>query len=137
MKIERIEKPRPVIPTASMADIAFLLIIFFMLTTVFRKEKGLKTLQFPQAEQTQRIKKHKHLAYIWISNRGDIFVHDLPADTNFIKREFQQLVFEDPQLLTMIMADKRVEYRYVNMVTEALRSAKALRVSFRTDFEKK
>ncbi|MEO0279951.1 MAG: biopolymer transporter ExbD [candidate division WOR-3 bacterium] len=137
MKIERIERPRAVIPTASMADIAFLLIIFFMLTTVFRKEKGLKTLQFPQAEQTQRIKKHKHLSYVWISNRGDIFVHDLPTDTSFIKREFQQLVFEDPQLLTMIMADKRVEYRYVNMVIEALRSAKALRVSFRTDFEKK
>lgn len=30
------------IPTASMADIAFLLIIFFMLTTVFATEKGLQ-----------------------------------------------------------------------------------------------
>jgi len=37
MKIKRIGKPKVIIPTASMADIAFLLIIFFMLTTVFRK----------------------------------------------------------------------------------------------------
>ncbi|MEN3043858.1 MAG: biopolymer transporter ExbD [Candidatus Hydrothermales bacterium] len=137
MKIEKIAKPKVVIPTASMADIAFLLIIFFMLTTVFRKERGLKVIQFPQAEQTQRIKKHKHLAYIWISSNGDIFVHDLPVDTSYIEKEFRRLMFEDPQLLTMIMADKRVKYKYVNMVTESLREAKALRISFRTDFEKK
>ena len=38
------------IPTSSMADIAFLLIIFFMVTAVFSATKGL-TFALPKEEQ--------------------------------------------------------------------------------------
>ena len=40
MKFKR-ERPSDEIPTSSMADIAFLLLIFFLVTTVFPKDKGL------------------------------------------------------------------------------------------------
>lgn len=43
MKVTR-KKEEPEIPTASMADIAFLLIVFFMLTTVFSANKGIEHL---------------------------------------------------------------------------------------------
>ena len=49
MKIQ-IKKEEPEIPTASMADIAFLLIVFFMLTTVFSANKGMEHILPPQEE---------------------------------------------------------------------------------------
>ena len=41
------------IPTSSLADIAFLLLIFFMVTTVFRKEKK-REIEWVQAEATEQ-----------------------------------------------------------------------------------
>jgi biopolymer transport protein ExbD len=53
-KIERKTKVATEIPNASMSDIAFLLLIFFMVSTTFVKEKGLK-VNLPQAEAIQKI----------------------------------------------------------------------------------
>ena len=41
-------KPTAEIPTSSMADIAFLLIVFFMLTTVFAADRGVNHKNPPQ-----------------------------------------------------------------------------------------
>jgi biopolymer transport protein ExbD len=49
------EKEDPEIPTASMADIAFLLIVFFMLTTVFSANKGMEHILPPQEEDSDTI----------------------------------------------------------------------------------
>ena len=40
MKVSK-KKTEPEIPTASMADIAFLLIVFFMITSVFSVARGM------------------------------------------------------------------------------------------------
>ena len=52
MKVLRKEPSEAEIPTASMADIAFLLIIFFMVTTVFSATKGLE-FKLPKEDQDQ------------------------------------------------------------------------------------
>ena len=54
MKI-RNKKEEPEIPTASMADIAFLLIVFFMLTTVFSANKGMEHILPPKDEESDTI----------------------------------------------------------------------------------
>lgn len=49
MNVKRSEKA-PEIPTSSMADIAFLLIVFFMVTTVFSANKGMEHVLPPEQE---------------------------------------------------------------------------------------
>uniref|UniRef100_A0A7V3ZSU9 Biopolymer transporter ExbD n=1 Tax=candidate division WOR-3 bacterium TaxID=2052148 RepID=A0A7V3ZSU9_UNCW3 len=134
MKIKRIGKPKVIIPTASMADIAFLLIIFFMLTTVFRKERGQKII-LPSAKSTERILKRKHLSYIWLTKDGKIFVMDQRVSQKRISYDFRLRVLEDPNLIVMLMFDKNVKYLYVDSILEALREARALRVTFSTEFK--
>ena len=51
MKLKKIEGPSEQIPTSSMADIAFLLIVFFMMTSVFSADKGMEHLLPPEIEQ--------------------------------------------------------------------------------------
>ena len=46
------------VPTSSMADIAFLLLVFFMVTTIFRLEDGLK-ITLPDATELQTIPREK------------------------------------------------------------------------------
>jgi biopolymer transport protein ExbD len=67
MKLVR-EKVEATIPTASMADIAFLLLIFFMVTTTFRAETGLQVI-IPQVEAAEKMPT-KDLSHIWISKNG-------------------------------------------------------------------
>ena len=122
---------RAYIPTASMSDIAFLLIIFFMTVTVFRKAKGLP-VELPSAKTTERILKQRDLAYIWISKDGKVSVDDNLVSSKRISPIFRTKISENPSLITSIKADKGVPYRYVYDVMEALREANALRIIFST-----
>ena len=58
MRILATKKPEPVIPVAAMSDIAFLLIIFFMVTTVFLREGHIK-FKLPAAEETVQTRTEK------------------------------------------------------------------------------
>lgn len=129
MRIKRRITPKAVIPTASMSDIAFLLIIFFMTVTVFRKARGLP-VQLPYAKTTERILKQRDLAYIWISKDGKVSVDDNIVSPKRVALIFRTKVSENPSLITSIKADKNVPYKYVHEVMEALREANALRVLF-------
>lgn len=66
MKLPR-KKEQPEIPTASMADIAFLLIVFFMLTTVISATKGIEHI-LPQQDQDQTdVLEHEDSVYIKVN----------------------------------------------------------------------
>ena len=62
------------IPTASMADIAFLLIIFFMTTTIFASEKGLKMLLPEKGEQVKIAS--RNIMQILVSPEGKVLVEE-------------------------------------------------------------
>ena len=66
-----------IIPTASMADITFLLIIFFMVGTVFNVEKGIE-MSLPQSTVQQDISEENVI--ISIDVKGKLFVDGEPAD---------------------------------------------------------
>src|SRR5690606_8512027 len=67
------------IPTSSLADIAFLLLIFFMVTTVFQQGRD-RPIQWPQAEAAQKIdEKQKNILNIWMERNGTVFINDQPV----------------------------------------------------------
>ena len=131
MRLKRKKELRAKIPTASMSDIAFLLIIFFMTVTVFRKAKGLP-VQLPFAKATERILKQRDLAFIWIGKNGKVSVDDNIVPPERVVPIFRAKVAENPALVVSIKADRNVQYKYVYKVMEALREARALRVVFAT-----
>ncbi len=123
------------IPTASMSDIAFLLLIFFMVSTTFRKEVGLKVI-LPEARATEKLTRTRDISHIYIAKDGKISVDDKIVTPDVVKIAYARKVQEKPELIVSIKADKRVKYDYVDKVIEALRDAKALRVVFATDYKK-
>ena len=63
MKFNRKSKVQSVIPTASMADISFLLLVFFMVSTVFVRYRGLP-VTLPQAEKIEKLESRRNVISI-------------------------------------------------------------------------
>ncbi len=129
-----LRRERPEIPTASTADIAFLLIIFFMLTTVLRTEYGLK-ISVPAAESTERILKKKNILHIWIDKTGRISIDDNLLELGSVTSIVQQKVADNPDLISEILADKGVDYGRVNDVLDFLKEAGSFKILFATEYE--
>lgn len=124
------------IPDSSLADIAFLLLIFFMVTTVFRRESP-RDIERPDAAATQAVdEKRANIMHLWVEPDGSVFINDAQVPIPNIAGIVQQ-AYEDTnrQLVVAIRSDREVSYGTINQITDALRDGGALRVNFATNFE--
>jgi len=124
----------PEIPTCSMADIAFLLIIFFMLTTVFKAERGIR-VSLPTAASTKKLPK-RNIAHIWVSSDGVISIDDNIMEKSYVSAIMGRKTEINPQLIVSVLMDKAGEYGDLSDVFEELKDASALRVSLATLMER-
>ena len=131
MKFERSQNVANKVPTASMADIAFLLLIFFMTTTIFKMEDGLP-VSLPRAETAQKQKREK-IMHIWIDRAGDIAINDKIVAVKQIQDIMITMMSERPDLIVAFNADDRAPYGVVSDVMDQLKEANAIRVSFTSD----
>jgi biopolymer transport protein ExbD len=136
MKFKRKSSVGSVIPTSSMADIAFLLLIFFMVTTVFKIYHGLDVL-LPRAEATQKIETKKHLCHIWVNTRGEVSIDDMLVKVPMVYPVVLEKLRDNPRIIISLKADKSAQFGVLSDVMEELKRAQALRVNFATDKERK
>jgi biopolymer transport protein ExbD len=123
------------IPSSSLADIAFLLLIFFMVTTVFRKEKK-QTIDWVQAEATKKIdEKRKNILHIWVTGDGSVFINDRNIAESEIAAVVRPIYAQNRELVVAIRGDRDVPYSKINGITEQLQAAGAVRVTFATRLE--
>jgi biopolymer transport protein ExbD len=119
------------IPTASMADIAFLLVIFFMVTTAFSLDRT--PMELPQTVEQQQTA--KGAAIISIDEAGVIRFSEGEADTEAIDGlealtgRLHQVTARNKMHPFVIKADRRVSYRIIDGVLERLRAAGAENVA--------
>ncbi|MCK4590989.1 MAG: biopolymer transporter ExbD [Candidatus Latescibacteria bacterium] len=136
MRFERKSRVGQSIPTSSMADIAFLLLVFFMVSTVFVRYRGLPVM-LPDAEKTQKIETKRNITHIWASPAGEVMIDDmLVKDMPTLMRVVANKMQENPRIIVSIKADKRAPYGVISDVMEELRRAGALRINFATKRER-
>ena len=136
MKITRIKSLEAVIPTASMADIAFLLIVFFMITTVFQVDKTTVTL--PSSGIDTRDPTVKGSAFVVITEDGRIKISNGEEDSFLTKMEDISVyaagwMREDPEKPVVLKADGTAKYQLVDDVLEQVRQAGVTNLKFLTD----
>ena len=126
------------VPNSSMADIAFLLLIFFMVTTVFQKDRKVD-LVWPQAEATQKIdEKLKNILNIWVERDGDLFINDRPYEMEEVSAVINPLYLASDQALVIsIRADREVQYSTMDQLQKQLVAAGVVRVVFATELEQR
>ena len=127
-KITKKTKAETLIPTASMSDIAFLLLLFFMVSTVFVREKGLR-VRMPRAKSIQKIPR-SHSATIYVDKNGTISIDDLIIDIPDIQWVMQKKLAEDFNVIACFRTDKDTSYGLMSDILYQLRLANTLRVQF-------
>jgi biopolymer transport protein ExbD len=133
---DRKSKASESIPTSSLADIAFLLLIFFMVTTVFQSDKN-RPIDWAQAAAAEKIdEKVKNILNIWVEGDGTIWIND----QNLAIEEVSALVgplyaASDRHLVISIRADRDTPYQYIDSVQKELVAAGVVRVVFATELE--
>ena len=135
MKLKATIEHKPNIPTASMADIAFLLIIFFMLTITFEVDKT----QVVLPKTTLRYEIPKQSAYVSIDPNGRIRVSDGNEQSALVSAADEVLsmaagvIAMDPQKVFVVKSDGDVQWEKVDEVIDALKRAKVRDVYLLSD----
>jgi biopolymer transport protein ExbD len=116
-----------------MGDIAFLLLIFFMVTTIFRPENGLP-VELPRAEAGEEVNREL-VSNIYINRTGQISIDDRLVQIKHIPDIMGKKVSDNPQLIVAFKTDNYTDYGVVSDVMEALKEVGAVRVVFNNDIE--
>lgn len=129
MKFETKTKARGAIPTASLPDIIFMLLIFFMVSTVLRTYEGLNVF-LPQAKKIERLETKRHVAHVFISKDGLISIDDKIIPIDNVRHIMYKKRVADPQLTVSLKADRNAQMKLISEVHNELREADALKINY-------
>lgn len=146
MKLEKKKKPSPAISTSALPDIVFMLLFFFMVTTVLRQTDLKVKVVVPQATEIQKLEKKSLVSYIYIGSPSDNYkakfgtaprvqLNDAFATPKqvpeFIEKErAARSEAEVPFLTTSIKADREAKMGIVTDVKQELRKVNALKLNY-------
>lgn len=125
-------RPKGDIPSSSMADIAFLLLVFFLITTVFPRDRGL-ALVLPEGESIEV--SPETVLHLLVQADGTVEVRHGDAQegqvvtANAVRGVWAQSVARNPNVIAAVKTDQEAAYRYMVDVLDALTAAGAQRIS--------
>ncbi len=131
MKFKRKSSIESKISTSSTPDIIFMLLIFFMVTTVLREYSGLP-ISLPKAERIEKLESKRHTAHIWVSKDGLISIEDKLFKSDAVRHIMYEKRASDPQLTVSLKADLAARMETISSIHNELRKADALRLNYST-----
>jgi biopolymer transport protein ExbD len=122
MKLKRDDKVDDEIPTSSMADIAFLLIIYFMVTTTFTATRGLD-FALPEDDDTPPVVEKEDSVLIAIEPSGNLVVDQKPMELSGVLDYLRPKLEVNPKKPVIIRPDPDTAYENMVKVLDELRQA--------------
>ena len=129
MKIERKTHNSNEISTSAMPDIIFMLLIFFMVTTVMREYEGLDVIM-PRAKMIEKLESKRHTAYIWATKDGLVSVDDRIININNLSGLMYNKIVKDPRITVSLKSDEKTTMKLITDIHSQLRKANALKLSY-------
>lgn len=121
---------RPTIPTASMGDVAFLILIFFLTSTVFTRDKGLKMLLPEKTTQEEKVQvKPENIVTVAINPIGEVKIKATGYDMFLSPQQYseirkiveEKLIERDTLLVVSLRASKDAPYRSMVEVLDQIK----------------
>lgn len=140
------DKETPGISTASLPDIVFMLLFFFMVATVMRETEQMVQVRYTQATELQKLEKKSLVSYIYVGppttqyqekwgTAPKIQLNDVFAE----KEDIKQFIVDEradkneklhSKMTTSLRVDKDVKMGIVTDVKQELRKASALKINY-------
>ncbi len=129
MKVDRKTKTKRGVSTASMPDIIFMLLIFFMVTTVMREFDGLKVI-LPEAREIEKLESKRNTTYIWASKDGLVNIDDRIIQGQALRTILYKKVSSNPKLTISLKSDQDAPMKIITDVHTEMRNAQTLKLSY-------
>ena len=110
-----------------MADIAFLLLVFFLVTTTISMDKGI-SLVLPSEGNELEVNR-KNIVNILMNESGKVLLDDKPTKVNDIKGKVEKKLSGNPNLIFSVQTHPRTKYKDYLKVLDQLKEAKATKIS--------
>jgi biopolymer transport protein ExbD len=133
--IRRKSKVEDRIPTSSMADIAFLLLVFFLTTTVFDEEQGLQVVLPERGPDVEVDVPPKNLLFFLVQPDGSVVVRrgESPQEQRITTRQVQgimrQSLTANPNIIAVVQTSPLARYESMVNVLDGIQMAGATRFS--------
>ena len=118
------------IPTTSMPDIVFMLLMFFMVVTTLREVDLLVQFKLPEAKAIEKIENKRLVSYIWVGKDGRIQINDSIVKLS----EVQSIMYDKrqtlPNVIVSLRIDKGSDMGIVTDIQQELRKAYCLRINY-------
>lgn len=118
------------IPTASLPDIVFMLLLFFMVSTTLREVDVLVQFQLPAAEAVQKIENKRLVSYVWVGRNEKIQINDSIVPLEDIRQLMYSKRVALPNVIVSLRVDKNSDMGIVTDIQQELRKADARRINY-------
>lgn len=132
MLVHRKKRPRYAIqtPLTSLIDIVFMLLIYFLLTTNFMVDEGIK-IKLPQANASAPLTREEITVYV--DKEGRAFIKNKAFREDILFKELKTLINGEKDRLVMVKADRLVELSKAVKVMDLAKAAGAERLCLATE----
>ena len=118
------------IPTSSMPDIIFMLLLFFMVTTTMREVEVLVSFKLPEAKAIEKIENKRLVSYIWVGKDKRIQINDSIVKLEEIQNIMYAKRQELPNVIVSLRVDQSTDMGLVTDIQQELRKAYCLRLNY-------
>jgi biopolymer transport protein ExbD len=118
------------IPTASMPDIVFMLLLFFMVTTTLREYDVMVNYKLPEAKAIEKIENKRLIQYVWVGADNRIQINDSIIKLSDIEPLMYAKRQALPNVIISLRIDKGVDMGLVTDIQQELRKAYCLRINY-------
>ncbi|MFP4460548.1 MAG: ExbD/TolR family protein [Candidatus Zixiibacteriota bacterium] len=130
MKAPKRDKPDVEIPTSSLADIVFLLLIFFLVSTSMNQDKGVGLTLPPPGEQVKL--DQDDILPIYVNNQGVIIIRGEKVELNDLQDRVEKELIENEDIVISLRTDIEAKYESMMQVLDVLKQAEAKKISLAT-----
>ncbi len=118
------------IPTSSMPDIIFMLLLFFMVATTLREQEIFVKFVLPEAKAVQKIENKRLVSYIWIGDNERIQIDDNIVELKQVQKIMYDKRVTLPNVIVSLRADKNSNMGLITDIQQRLRKADARRINY-------